>query len=83
LIQPPSGLDVIDFVEPRPSEKKSSPQKVATVNTSVRSVLIATKPLETSRAKTFFDAPKVIGTTRVWSQSQVDELKRKRRDSKR
>jgi excisionase family DNA binding protein len=43
---------------------------------------VSRQTLQTWIAEGKIDAPKMIGNTRVWSQSQVNELKRIRRKSK-
>ena len=43
---------------------------------------VSRQTLQTWIAEGKIEAPQIIGTTRVWSKSQVEKLKRQRRKSK-
>jgi excisionase family DNA binding protein len=56
--------------------------KFYTTGQAAAAIGVSRQTLQTWIADGKVDAPKIIGNTRVWSQSQVDELKRYRQKSK-
>jgi excisionase family DNA binding protein len=57
--------------------------KFYTTGQAAAAIGVSRQTLQTWIAEGKVSAPKMIGNTRVWSQSQVNELKRIRRKSKR
>ena len=61
----------------------SMTEKFYTTEQAAAVIGVSRQTLQTWIAEGKVNAPRVIGNTRIWSQSQVDELKRDRRKSKR
>ncbi|MGC1107108.1 MAG: helix-turn-helix domain-containing protein [Candidatus Acidiferrales bacterium] len=57
--------------------------KLYTTEQAADAIGVSRQTLQTWLAKGKIKPPKLIGKTRVWSQSQVGELKRRRKKSKR
>jgi len=57
-------------------------EKLYTTAQAAKEVGVSRQTLQTWIAEGKVKPPKMIGTTRVWSQFLVDELKRQRRKSK-
>lgn len=62
--------------------KLSMAEKLYTTAQAAKEVGVSRQTLQTWIADGKVKPPKLIGATRVWSQSLVDELKRQRRKSK-
>ena len=56
--------------------------KLYTTEQAADAIGVSRQTLQTWIAEEKIKPPKLIGKTRVWNQSQVDELKRQRRKSK-
>jgi excisionase family DNA binding protein len=56
--------------------------KFYTTGEAAKAIGVSRQTLQTWIADGKVNAPKLIGTTRVWTHSQVEELKRKRPSSK-
>lgn len=54
-------------------------EKLYTTGEAAKIIGVSRQTLQTWIANGTVAAPKLIGNTRVWSQKQVDELKRKRK----
>jgi excisionase family DNA binding protein len=57
-------------------------KKFYTTGEAANAVGVSRQTLQTWIADGKVVPPKMIGNTRVWSQTQVDELKRKRKNTK-
>jgi len=57
-------------------------EKLFTTAEAAEAIGVSRQTLQTWIAEGKVEAPKMVGNTRVWSKSQVDELKRNRRKSK-
>ena len=55
--------------------------KFYTTGQAAQAIGVSRQTLQTWIAEGKVDAPKIIGNTRVWNQTQVNELKRYRRKS--
>jgi excisionase family DNA binding protein len=60
----------------------SMTEKFYTTGEAANAVGVSRQTLQTWIADGKVAPPKMIGNTRVWSQKQVDELKRQRKNSK-
>jgi excisionase family DNA binding protein len=60
----------------------SMAEKFYTTGEAANAVGVSRQTLQTWIADGKVAPPKMIGNTRVWSQRQVDELKRQRKNSK-
>ena len=57
-------------------------EKLYTTAEAAKAVGVSRQTLQTWIAEGKVKPPKLIGSTRVWNQAQVNELKRQRRKSK-
>jgi excisionase family DNA binding protein len=56
--------------------------KLYTTAEAAKAIGVSRQTLQTWIADGKIDAPKMIGNTRVWNRSQVEELKRKQKGRK-
>jgi excisionase family DNA binding protein len=56
--------------------------KFYTTGQAAKAIGVSRQTLQTWIADGKIDAPKLLGTTRVWTEKQVDELKRQRKGNK-
>ena len=57
-------------------------EKFYTTGQAAKAIGVSRQTLQTWIADGKVDPPKMVGTTRVWGQKQVDELKRQRKNQK-